>query len=213
MTSSFIHNTLVPMVVEQSGRGERAYDIFSRLLKERIIFLVGPIESQMSALICAQLLFLEAENPTKDIFMYINSPGGAVSAALSIYDTMHYIQPPVATVCMGEAASAGALLLASGAPNRRYALPHARVMIHQPLGGVRGQASDIAIHAQEILEVRKKLNLILAHHTGQPFEKIAEATDRDQFFSAEQAHAFGLVDHVIHDRTQTQRPDISTIAP
>ena len=192
---------LIPMVVEQSGRSERAFDIYSRLLKERIIFLTGPIDDHMSTLICAQLLFLEAEAPEKDIFMYINSPGGVVTSALSIYDTMHYIKPDVVTVCLGQASSAGSLLLASGAKGKRYSLRNSRIMIHQPLGGFRGQASDIEIHANEILDIRRRLNTILSDHTGQTFEIIAEATDRDQFFSPERALEFGLIDQVVVNRS------------
>ena len=191
---------LIPMVVEQSGRSERAFDIYSRLLKERIIFLTGPIDDHMSTLICAQLLFLEAEAPEKDIFMYINSPGGVVTSALSIYDTMHYIKPDVVTVCLGQASSAGSLLLASGAKGKRYSLRNSRIMIHQPLGGFRGQASDIEIHANEILDIRRRLNTILSDHTGQTFDVIAEATDRDQFFSPERALEFGLIDQVVVNR-------------
>jgi ATP-dependent Clp protease, protease subunit len=192
---------LIPMVVEQSGRSERAFDIYSRLLKERIIFLTGPIDDHMSTLICAQLLFLEAEAPEKDIFMYINSPGGVVTSALSIYDTMHYIKPDVVTVCLGQASSAGSFLLASGAKGKRYSLRNSRIMIHQPLGGFRGQASDIEIHANEILDIRRRLNTILAEHTGQTLEVIAEATDRDQFFSPERAVEFGLIDQVVVNRS------------
>lgn len=192
---------LIPMVVEQSGRSERAFDIYSRLLKERIIFLTGPIDDHMSTLICAQLLFLEAEAPEKDIFMYINSPGGVVTSALSIYDTMHYIKPDVVTVCLGQASSAGSLLLASGAKGKRYSLRNSRIMIHQPLGGFRGQASDIEIHANEILDIRRRLNTILSDHTGQTFDVIAEATDRDQFFSPERALEFGLIDQVVVNRS------------
>jgi ATP-dependent Clp protease protease subunit len=195
-------NQLVPIVIEQSGRGERAYDIFSRLLKERIIFLIGPIHDEMAALICAQLLFLEAENPHKDIFLYINSPGGVVTSALGIYDTMHYIKPEIVTVCVGQAASAGSFLLASGAKGKRYSLRHSRIMIHQPLGGVQGQASDIEIHAKEILATRARLNELLAYHTGQPLKVIEEATDRDQFFSPDQALDFGLIDHVLLARSE-----------
>jgi ATP-dependent Clp protease protease subunit len=201
-----ITNDLVPIVVEQSGRGERAFDIFSRLLRERIIFLTGPIHDGTASLLCAQLLFLEAENPEKDIFMYINSPGGHVTSALAIYDTMHYIKPDVATVCIGQAASAGSLLLASGTAGKRYSLPHSRIMIHQPLGGVQGQASDIEIHAKEILETRERLNKILCHHTGQAMKKIQTATDRDQFFSPEEAKDFGLIDHVIMSRSEVKKP-------
>jgi ATP-dependent Clp protease protease subunit len=190
------------MVVEQSGRSERAFDIYSRLLKERIVFLTGPIDDYMASLICAQLLFLEAEAPEKDIFMYINSPGGVVTSALSIYDTMHYIKPDVATVCLGQAASAGSLLLASGAKGKRYSLRNSRIMIHQPLGGVQGQASDIEIHAREILNIRHRLNQILADHTGQTLAVIGEATDRDQFFSPTQALEFGLIDQVVSNRNE-----------
>jgi ATP-dependent Clp protease, protease subunit len=192
---------LVPTVIEQTPRGERAFDIFSRLLKERIIFLTGGIDDVSATLVCAQLLFLEAENPTKDIFLYINSPGGQVTSALAIYDTMHYIRPDVNTICIGQAASAGALLLASGKAGKRYSLPHARIMIHQPLGGMQGQASDLEIHTREILAIRHRLNEILAQHTGQDINVIAKATDRDQFFTAQDAKSFGLVDHVITDRT------------
>jgi ATP-dependent Clp protease protease subunit len=195
-----ITNMLVPMVIEQSGRGERAFDIFSRLLKERIIFFTGPVDDGVASLICAQLLFLESENPHKDIFLYVNSPGGGVTAGLSIYDTMNYIKPEVVTVCMGQAASMGAFLLCSGTKGKRYSLPNARIMIHQPLGGVRGQASDIEIHAKEILDTRARLNAILALRTGQPLAVIEEATDRDQFFSPEQAAEFGLIDRVIYSR-------------
>ena len=198
------YNHLIPMVVEQSGRGERAFDIYSRLLKERIIFLTGGIDDHVSSLICAQLLFLEAENPEKDIFMYINSPGGVVTSALGIYDTMNYVKPDVATVCVGQAASAGSFLLASGKKGKRFSLRHSRIMIHQPLGGVRGQASDIEIHAKEILALRLRLNEILSECTGQPLSVIEDATDRDQFFSPEQALAFGLVDHVISTRCELQ---------
>lgn len=196
-----ILSTLVPMVVEQSARGERAYDIYSRLLKERVIFLVGQVEDHMANLIVAQLLFLESENPDKDIHLYINSPGGAVTAGMAIYDTMKFIRPQVSTLCIGQAASMGAFLLAAGAPGKRYALPNARVMIHQPLGGFQGQASDIAIHAKEILGIKDKLNLLLAEHTGQPLERIAQDTDRDNFMSAKQALDYGLVDAVLAHRT------------
>lgn len=195
-------NHLVPMVVEQSGRGERAFDIYSRLLKERIIFLTGAIDDCISSLICAQLLFLEAEAPEKDIFMYINSPGGVVTSALAIYDTMHYIKPDVVTLCLGQAASAGALLLASGAKGKRYSLQHSRIMIHQPLGGVQGQASDIEIHTKEILKTRHRLNAILAEKTGQNIDVIADATDRDQFFSSQEAKSFGLIDQVVLNRNE-----------
>ncbi|OJU73430.1 MAG: ATP-dependent Clp endopeptidase, proteolytic subunit ClpP [Alphaproteobacteria bacterium 40-19] len=188
---------LVPMVVEQTGRGERAYDIYSRLLKERIIFLTGPIDDHVSSLICAQLLFLEAEDPDKDVFMYINSPGGVITSAFSIYDTMHYIRPDVATLCVGQAASAGSFLLLAGAKGKRFALPNARIMVHQPLGGVQGQASDIAIHAQEILNLKKKLSELYALHTGQSLAVIERCMERDSFFSAQEALEFGHIDHVI----------------
>ncbi len=191
---------LVPMVVEQSSRGERAYDIYSRLLKERIIFLVGPVEDYMANLVVAQLLFLEAENPDKDIHLYINSPGGSVTAGMSIYDTMQFIKPDVSTMCIGQAASMGALLLAGGAAGKRYCLPHSRMMIHQPLGGFQGQASDFEIHAREILTIRDRLNKILADHTGQPIDVIAKDTDRDNFMSAEEAVKYGLIDQVATKR-------------
>ena len=191
---------LVPMVVEQSARGERAYDIYSRLLKERIIFLVGPVEDYSANLIVAQLLFLEAENPDKDIHFYINSPGGSVTAGMSIYDTMQFIKPDVSTTCIGQAASMGALLLAGGAAGKRFCLPHSRMMIHQPLGGFQGQASDFEIHAREILTIRDRLNKILADHTGQPIEVIAKDTDRDNFMSADEAVKYGLIDHVATKR-------------
>jgi len=191
---------LVPMVVEQSARGERAYDIYSRLLKERVIFIVGPIEDYAANLIVAQLLYLESENPDKDINIYINSPGGSVTAGLAIYDTMQFVKPDVATMCIGQAASMGALLLTSGAKGKRYALPHSRVMIHQPLGGYQGQASDIDIHAREILKMKDTLNRILVEHTGQDLETIERDTDRDKFMSAEDAREYGLVDEVLSDR-------------
>ena len=191
---------LVPMVVEQSSRGERAYDIFSRLLKERVIFLVGPVEDHMANLVVAQILFLESENPDKDIHLYINSPGGSVSAGLSIYDTMQFVKPDVSTMCLGQAASMGALLLAGGAEGKRFALPHARIMIHQPLGGFQGQATDIDIHAKEILRTRDRLNEILVKHTGQPMEKIQADTDRDFFMSSEDAVEYGLIDQVMSRR-------------
>lgn len=191
---------LVPMVVEQTGRGERAYDIYSRLLKERIIFIVGPIEDTMANLIIAQLLFLESENPDKDISLYINSPGGVVTAGLAIYDTMQFIKPDVSTLCVGQAASAAALLLCGGAKEKRYSLPNARVMIHQPLGGFKGQASDIAIHAKEILDVRERINFIMQKHTGQSIKKIAEDTERDNFMTADQAKQYGLIDSVLQSR-------------
>ena len=188
------------MVVEQSGRGERAFDIYSRLLKERVIFCVGPVEDHMANLIVAQLLFLESENPDKDIHLYINSPGGSVTAGLAIYDTMQFIKPSIATTCIGQAASMGAVLLAAGEKHKRYALPNARVMIHQPLGGFQGQATDIEIHAREILSVRERLNTILAEHTGQDLDIIGNDTDRDNFMNAEQAQAYGLVDEVVAKR-------------
>lgn len=191
---------LVPMVVEQSARGERAYDIYSRLLKERVIFIVGPIEDQMANLVVAQLLFLESENPDKDISIYINSPGGAVTAGMAIYDTMQFVNPDISTLCIGQAASMGALLLAGGAAGKRYALPHSRVMIHQPLGGFQGQATDIDIHAREILKIREELNKILALHTGQSVEVIAEDTDRDNFKDSETAKDYGLIDEVLDKR-------------
>ncbi len=194
---------LVPMVVEQSARGERAYDIYSRLLKERVIFIVGPIEDHMANLVVAQLLYLESENPDKDINIYINSPGGVVTAGMAIYDTMQFIKPDVATMCVGQAASMGALLLAAGAANKRYALPHSRVMIHQPLGGFQGQASDIDIHAREILKMKDTLNRILQKHTGQPLETIEADTDRDKFLSAIDAKAYGLIDEVLDTRAST----------
>jgi ATP-dependent Clp protease protease subunit len=194
---------LIPMVVEQTSRGERAYDIYSRLLKERVIFCVGPVEDHMANLIVAQLLFLESENPDKDVYLYINSPGGSVSAGLAIYDTMQFIRPQVSTMCIGQAASMGALLLAGGHAGKRYCLPHSRMMIHQPLGGFQGQASDIAIHAKEILLVRDKLNTILAKHTGQPIDKVALDTERDNFMSGEEAVGYGLVDEVLASRLDT----------
>ncbi|MDN6323115.1 MAG: ATP-dependent Clp endopeptidase proteolytic subunit ClpP, partial [Halomonas sp.] len=191
---------LVPMVVEQSAKGERAYDIYSRLLKERVIFLVGPVEDYMANLVVAQLLFLESENPDKDIHLYINSPGGSVTAGMSIYDTMQFVKPDVSTVCIGQAASMGALLLTAGAAGKRYCLPNSRVMIHQPLGGYQGQASDIEIHTREILGIREKLNQILAHHSGQDIEAISRDTDRDNFMSANQAKEYGLIDAVLDKR-------------
>lgn len=193
---------LVPMVVESSGRGERAYDIYSRLLKERVIFLVGQVEDYMANLIVAQLLFLESENPDKDISLYINSPGGSVSAGMAIYDTMQFIKPNVNTVCTGQAASMGALLLTAGATGNRYALPHARIMIHQPLGGYQGQASDIDIHAKEILRIRKEMNEIMVKHTGQKMAKVEKDTERDNFMSAEEAKEYGLIDEVIEKRPE-----------
>lgn len=212
MSQSFInhnHSTfspsaaggLVPIVVEQTARGERSFDIYSRLLKERVIFLVGQVEDYMANLVVAQLLFLESENPDKDIHLYINSPGGSVTAGMSIYDTMQFIKPDVSTMCIGQAASMGALLLAGGAHGKRYCLPHSRMMIHQPLGGFQGQASDIAIHAKEILSIRDKLNNILVHHTGQPLEKIQQDTDRDNFMNANDAVSYGLIDKVLSTRS------------
>ena len=192
----------VPMVIEQSGRGERAYDIYSRLLKERVIFLVGPVDDMTANVIVAQLLFLEADNPDKDISLYINSPGGSVTAGMAIYDTMQFIKPDVSTLCIGQAASMGALLLAAGEKGKRFCLPNSRVMIHQPLGGFQGQASDIEIHAKEILFLKEKLNQILANHTGQTLKKIASDTDRDNFLSAEQSVDYGMVDQVISKRSQ-----------
>ncbi|HIA08676.1 MAG TPA: ATP-dependent Clp endopeptidase proteolytic subunit ClpP [Chromatiaceae bacterium] len=192
---------LVPMVVEQTPRGERSYDIYSRLLKERVIFLVGQVEDHMANLVVAQLLFLESENPDKDIHLYINSPGGVVTSGMAIYDTMQFIKPDVSTMCIGQAASMGSLLLAGGAKGKRYALPNSRVMIHQPLGGFQGQATDIDIHAREILSLRDRLNGILAYHTGQPIEKIAEDTERDNFMSGEDAAAYGLIDEILAGRT------------
>lgn len=193
-------NTLVPIVVEQTSRGERSYDIYSRLLRERIIFLTGPVHDGVASLICAQLLFLESENPTKDISFYINSPGGVVTAGLSIYDTMQYIRPDVSTVVIGQAASMGALLLTAGAAGKRYSLPNSRVMIHQPSGGFQGQATDIEIHAKEILAVRKRLNEIFVEHTGQDFDTIANAVERDKFLTPEDAKGFGLIDEVVEKR-------------
>jgi ATP-dependent Clp protease protease subunit len=197
-----IHAHLVPMVVEQTNRGERSYDIFSRLLKERIIFLTGQVEDGMSALVCAQLLFLESENPSKDIFLYINSPGGVVSSGLAMYDTMQYIQPDVATVCLGQACSMGSLLLTAGSKGKRYALPNSRIMIHQPSGGFRGQATDIEIHAKEILSLRERLNKMYVKCTGQKLKTIENAMERDNFMSAEEAKEFGLVDHVVTKRDE-----------
>ncbi len=191
---------LVPMVVEQTARGERAYDIFSRLLKERVVFVVGPIEDNMANLIVAQLLFLESENPDKDIHLYINSPGGSVTAGLAIYDTMQFIRCDVSTICVGQAASMGAVLLAAGEKGKRFSLPHSRMMIHQPMGGFQGQASDIDIHAREILLVRERLNGILSRHTGQPMNVIEQDTDRDRFMSADQARDYGLIDSLLKDR-------------
>ncbi|NMG17140.1 ATP-dependent Clp endopeptidase proteolytic subunit ClpP [Aromatoleum bremense] len=194
---------LVPMVVEQSGRGERAYDIYSRLLKERVIFLVGPVNDVTANLIVAQLLFLESENPDKDVYFYINSPGGSVSAGMAIYDTMQFIKPSVSTLCIGQAASMGSFLLAAGEKGKRFCLPNSRVMIHQPLGGFQGQASDIEIHAREILSIRAKLNEMLAKHTGQPIEQIEKDTDRDRFMSATDAVEYGIVDKVLTSRADS----------
>lgn len=193
-------NTLVPMVVEQTNRGERSYDIYSRLLKERIIFLTGQVYDEVASLICAQLLFLESENPSKDIAFYINSPGGVVTSGLSIYDTMQYIRPSVSTVCLGQAASMGSLLLTAGEKGKRFALPNARVMVHQPSGGFQGQATDIEIHAREILALRARLNNMYVHHTGQPLEVIEQAMERDKFLSATEAKEFGLIDEVVASR-------------
>ena len=200
-------STLVPMVVEQTARGERSYDIYSRLLKERIIFLTGEVEDHMSSLICAQLLFLESENPTKDIYLYINSPGGVVTSGLAMLDTMNYIKPDVATVCIGQACSMGSLLLTCGAKGKRYALPNARVMIHQPSGGARGQATDIEIQAREILKLRQRLNQIYVDTTGQKLKTIEEAVERDNFMSADEAKAFGLIDHVVASRDALPKAD------
>ena len=197
-------STLVPMVVEQTNRGERAYDIFSRLLKERIIFVTGPVEDNMASLIVAQLLFAEAENPKKEISMYINSPGGVVTSGMAIYDTMQFIRPPVATLCIGQAASMGSLLLCAGEPGMRYALPHSRIMVHQPSGGFQGQASDIERHAKEILAIRQRLHEVYAKHTGQPVQLIAEALERDNFMTAEGAKQFGLIDQVLTKRAVTE---------
>jgi ATP-dependent Clp protease, protease subunit len=201
-------NTLVPMVVEQTNRGERAYDIYSRLLKERIIFLTGTVFDEMASLICAQLLFLESENPSKDIYLYINSPGGVVTSGLAIYDTMQYIRPAVSSVCIGQAASMGSLLLTAGAKGKRFALPNARIMIHQPSGGFQGQATDIEIHAREILALRARLNGMYVSHTGQSLDVIEQAMERDKFLSAEEAKAFGLIDEVV-----TSRPVPETETP
>ncbi len=200
-------NTLVPMVVEQSSRGERAFDIYSRLLKERVIFVTGGVEDYMASLITAQLLFLEAENPKKEISMYINSPGGVVTSGMAIYDTMQYIRAPVATLCIGQAASMGSLLLAAGESGMRFALPNARIMVHQPSGGFQGQASDIERHAQEILDMRARLNKIYVEHTGQTLRKIEDALERDTFMTAEQAKDFGIVDEVTTKRTDDEKAD------
>ena len=207
MTKSKVNNlsTLIPMVVEQTSRGERAYDIYSRLLKERIIFLTGVVEDDVASLICAQLLYLESENPNKDISLYINSSGGGVTSGLAIYDTMQYIKPDITTVCIGQAASMGSLLLGAGTKKKRYALPHARIMVHQPSGGVQGQASDIQIHANEILTIRKKLNEIYVHHTGQNIKKIEEYLDRDSFMGPEEAKTFGLIDRIVNKREDIEK--------
>ncbi len=196
-----IDNALIPMVIEQTPRGERSYDIYSRLLKERVIFLVGQVEDHMANLVVAQLLFLESENPDKDIHLYINSPGGSVTAGLAIYDTMQFIKPNVSTLCIGQAASMGAVLLAAGADGKRHCLPNSRVMVHQPLGGFQGQAADFEIHAREILTIRERLNAILAKHTGQTLDDIEKDTDRDNFMSADQAQKYGLIDSVIENRS------------
>lgn len=202
MIPEIMNNTLIPTVIEQSGRGERAFDIYSRLLKERIIFLVGPVNDHTANLVVAQMLFLESENPDKDIFFYINSPGGSVTAGMSIFDTMNFIKPNVSTLCLGQAASMGAFLLSAGTKGKRFALPNSRIMIHQPLisGGLGGQASDIEIHARELIKIKQKLNEFLAKHTGQPLEKVERDTDRDNFMSAEAAQEYGLIDQVIATR-------------
>ncbi|WP_375606241.1 MULTISPECIES: ATP-dependent Clp endopeptidase proteolytic subunit ClpP [unclassified Bartonella] len=199
--------SLVPMVIEQTNRGERAYDIFSRLLKERIIFINGPVEDGMAMLVCAQLLFLEAENPKKEISLYINSPGGVVTSGMAIYDTMQFIRPPVSTLCMGQAASMGSLLLTAGAKGHRFTLPNARIMVHQPSGGFQGQASDIERHAQDIIKMKRRLNEIYVQHTGQDYEVIEKTLDRDHFMTAEEAKAFGLVDDVIQYRAETEKEE------
>lgn len=204
---------LIPMVVEQTSRGERAYDIFSRLLKDRILFIGTPIDDAEANLVIAQLLFLEAEDPDKDIHLYINSPGGSVTAALAIYDTMQYVKPSIETICMGQAASGAALLLAAGAKGKRFALPHARIMIHQPYGGAQGQASDIQIQAREILRMRQELDRIIAAHTGQPLERVEKDSDRDFFMSPEEAKAYGLIDEVIHSRIGLVGPAAAVAAP
>jgi len=197
---------LVPMVVEQTARGERAYDIYSRLLKERLVFIVGPVEDQMANLIVAQLLFLESENPDKDIHLYINSPGGSVTSGLSIYDTMQFVNCDVSTICVGQAASMGALLLGGGTKGKRFALPHSRIMVHQPSAGFQGQATDIDIHAREVLELKRRLNQIMANHTGQPLEQIQKDLERDNFMSAEKAVEYGLIDTVLESRTELKPP-------
>jgi ATP-dependent Clp protease protease subunit len=202
---------LVPMVVEQTARGERAYDIYSRLLKERVVFIVGPIEDQVANLVVAQLLYLESENPDKDIHLYINSPGGAVSSGLSIYDTMQFVKPDISTICVGQAASMGAVLLAGGANGKRFCLPHSRVMIHQPIAGFQGQASDIDIHAREVLQTRDRLNSLLAKHTGQPLKRIQKDTDRDHFLSGDEAVEYGLIDTVLAQRGDTETTSEATV--
>jgi len=204
-------NYLVPMVVEQTNRGERAYDIYSRLLKERIIFITGPIEDGMASLIVAQLLFLEADNPKKEVSLYINSPGGIVTSGLAVYDTMQFIRPPVSTLCTGQAASMGSLLLAAGAKDLRFALPNARIMVHQPSGGFQGQATDIMLHAQEILNLKRRLNEIYVKHTGQPLKKIEDALERDMFLTSEMAKEFGLIDKVIEKRAE--EPSLKSVEP
>jgi ATP-dependent Clp protease protease subunit len=201
LTNNQAHSTLVPMVVEQTSRGERSYDIYSRLLKERVVFLIGPVEDQSANLIVAQMLFLEAENPDKDISFYINSPGGSVTAGMSIFDTMNFIKPKVSTLCLGQAASMGAFLLAAGEKGKRFALPHSRVMIHQPLGGFQGQASDIKIHAEEMLKIKKSLNQILAEKTGKDVSTLEKDTDRDNFMSPQEAKDYGLIDDILEKRT------------
>lgn len=203
-TSQIDNLGLVPMVIEQTSRGERSFDIYSRLLKERVIFLIGQVEDQMANLVVAQLLFLESENPDKDIHLYINSPGGSVTAGLSIYDTMQFIKPDVSTMCVGQACSMGAFLLAGGAENKRFALPNSRVMIHQPSGGAHGQATDISIHAEEILKIRQRLNEIMSKHTGQDYDKVCEDTERDNFMSAEESKAYGLIDEVLSQRPSAE---------
>jgi len=202
-------NTLVPMVVEQTNRGERAYDIYSRLLKERIIFLTGPIHDGVASLICAQLLYLESENPSKDIAFYVNSPGGVVTSGFAVYDTMQYIRPDVSTVCVGQAASAGSMLLMAGAKGKRFALPNAKIMVHQPSGGFQGQATDIDIHAREILKTRARLNELYAQHTGQPLAAIEDAMERDRFLSPDEAKEFGLIDEVVQKRPLPQEPEMA----
>ncbi len=210
LDNQIMNQTLVPMVVEQSARGERAYDIYSRLLKERVIFLVGPVEDYTANLIVAQFLFLESENPDKDIYLYINSPGGSVTAGMAIYDTMQFIKPDVSTLCIGQAASMGAFLLAAGKQGKRHALPNSRVMIHQPLGGFQGQASDIAIHAKEMMKVKDTLNELLAKHTGQPIDRVANDTDRDNFMSADQAVNYGIIDSVFAHRASLPNQPTNT---